>query len=175
MFSLTRGRPATGHSRSICNWSMSKARGASVQGAVATSVLMMAARFPFILPTVTLTSLRGKRLAVKFKRRRAVGALSGICFTRACLYQPLSPTVVYKMDACAFWCPYPGGNNGKSLLRKAAFRRLLSKALRPRPHAPPPYPPLQCWDEVFLLSGDAWQTHPPTLEWGMGGRGMPDD
>ena len=100
---------------------------------------------------------------------RAVAALSGICFTSHCLYEPLSPTVLYKMEVGAFWCSYPGGNNGKPFLRKAAFGRLLSKALRHPPHAPPPYRPFQCWDEVFFLSGAAWQTQPPTLKWGVGG------
>ena len=102
-------------------------------------------------------------------RSRAVAALSGICFTSHCLYEPLSPTVLYKMEVGAFWCPYPGGNNGKPFLRKAAFERLLSKALRPPPHAPPPCPPFQCWDEVFVSLGLCLADSAPNIE--MGGRG----
>ena len=92
---------------------------------------------------------------LNFGCRVELAALSGICFTRACLYQPLSPTVLYKMHACAFWCPYPGGNNGKSLLRKAAFRRLFSKALRPPPATPcpAPLPPIPMLGRSFLSLG----------------------
>ena len=84
----------------------------------------------------------------------------------------------YRMDVCRFWCPYPGGNNGKPILRNGARRPFTPIPYKhPAPTSRPPPPPISMLGRFVFLSGVCFSCRccrgqsSPTLKWGLGGRG----
>ena len=69
--------------------------------------------------------------------------------------------MLYRMDVCRIWGPYPGGNNGKSIFALWTIRPTLLVLA-------PPHPPFQCWGQSLP---DSTRKKNNSLNIEMGARG----